>query len=257
MDYSLEQQQARERLAGLALIASAAAAIIATNSPLAPLYQDLLHFKLGLDLPRVGALDVHTFVVDGLMAVFFLLVGLEVKREWFTGRLATSEARRLPVLAAIAGMALPALVYTAVAWSQPELHHGWAIPAATDIAFAIAVLAILGTHAPPSIKVLLVTVAIIDDVGAVAIIALFYTQGLDPYALGAALAVTVALATANLLGIRRRLFYLAGFASCGSSSSRAASTRPSPACSRRRRCRWAGTRIDQRSKASSTTSTRG
>jgi Na+:H+ antiporter, NhaA family len=212
MDYTLAQQAKRERLAGLLLIAAAAAALIASNSPLSGLYDDFLHLKLGIALPRVGPLDVHLLVVDALMAIFFLLVGLEVKREWFEGRLATREARRLPILAAIAGMAVPALIYTAVAWSQPELHHGWAIPAATDIAFAIAVLAILGAHAPPSIKVFLVTVAIIDDVGAVAIIALFYTQDLDTNALAIALGVMIAMATANMLGVRRVLFYLAGFA---------------------------------------------
>lgn len=211
MDYDLAQQAKRERLAGLVLIAAAAAALIASNSPLAPHYQDLLHLELGLSLPRVGPLDLHLFVVDALMAIFFLLVGLEVKREWFEGRLATRDARRLPVLAAIAGMAVPALIYTAVAWSNSELQHGWAIPAATDIAFAIAVLAILGRHAPPSIKVFLVTVAIIDDVGAVAIIALFYTQDLDTNALAMALGVMIAMATAGMLGVRRVFFYLAGF----------------------------------------------
>jgi NhaA family Na+:H+ antiporter len=208
----LARQNARERLAGLVLIAAAAGALIASNSPLAPLYQDLLHLKLGFALPRVGPIDVHLFVVDGLMAIFFLLIGLEVKREWFEGRLATRESRTLPVLAAIAGMAVPAIIYTAVAWSNPELRQGWAIPAATDIAFAIAVLAILGRHAPPSIKVFLVTVAIIDDVGAVAIIALFYTDSLDVNALAMALGVVGALATANMLGVRRTLFYLVGFA---------------------------------------------
>ena len=212
MDYDLAQQNVRERLAGLLLIAAAGAALVASNSPLAPLYQDFLHLKLGVDLPRIGTLDVHKLVVDGLMAIFFLLVGLEVKREWFEGRLATRESRRLPVLAAIAGMAVPALIYTLVAWPYPDLHHGWAIPSATDIAFAIAVLAILGTHAPPSIKVFLVTVAIIDDVGAVAIIALFYTADLDVNALAAALGVMIAMATANMLGARRVSFYLAGFA---------------------------------------------
>ncbi len=212
MDHDLAEQNARERLAGLLLIAAAAAALIASNSPFATLYHDLLHLKLGVELPRIGTLDVHKLVVDGLMAVFFLLVGLEVKREWFEGRLATPASRRLPILAAIAGMAVPAIIYMTVARANPELHHGWAIPTATDIAFAIAVLAILGPRVPPSIKVLLVTVAIVDDVGAVAIIALFYTQNLDTNALALALGTMIAMATANMLGVRRPLFYLAGFA---------------------------------------------
>ena len=212
MDYNLAQQNARERLAGLLLIAAAAAALVASNSTFAPLYHDLLHFKLGLELPRIGTLDVHKLVVDGLMAIFFFLIGLEVKREWFEGRLSTRQSRQLPILAAIAGMAVPAVIYMTVARSNPELHRGWAIPTATDIAFAIAVLAILGSRVPPSIKVFLVTVAIVDDVGAVAIIALFYTQSLDTNALALALATMIAMATANMLGVRRVSFYLAGFA---------------------------------------------
>ena len=212
MSQDLARQTARERLAGLVLIAAAAAALIASNSPLAPLYDGLLHLKLGFALPRVGPIDIHLFVVDGLMAVFFLLIGLEVKREWFEGQLSSREARKLPIVAAIAGMALPALFYLTVVWPDPTLRQGWAIPAATDIAFAIAVLAILGSRVPPSIKVLLVTIAIIDDVGAVVIIALFYTQSLDVAALGMAAGAVAAMAVANMFGVRRPLFYYAGFA---------------------------------------------
>lgn len=212
MDRSFEQQGSRERLAGLLLILAAGSALVAVNSPFEPFYRALLHVDLGLTLPRVGALDLHGLVVDGLMAIFFLLIGMEVKREWFEGRLASRQARQLPLLAAIAGMAVPALIYMAVAWSHPEIHHGWAIPTATDIAFAIAVLAILGAHAPPSIKLFLIAVAIVDDVGAVALIALFYTDSLDINSLAIALGIAGAMATASMLGVRRSLFYLAGFA---------------------------------------------
>jgi len=211
-DFNLQQQTARERLAGLLLIVAAGGALALANSPFSHAYHDFLHMPLGITLPRVGALDVHTFVVDGLMAIFFLLVGMEVKREWFEGRLATRSARQLPILAAIAGMAVPALIFIVVAWSRPEIHHGWAIPTATDIAFAIAVLAILGTHAPPPIKLLLIAIAIVDDVGAVAIIALFYTENLNTISLGIALGVTAAMATGNMLGMRRASFYMLGFA---------------------------------------------
>jgi NhaA family Na+:H+ antiporter len=212
VDQSFEQQGSRERLAGLLLILAAGSALIAVNSPLEPYYHALLHVDLGLTLPRVGALDLHLFVVDGLMAIFFLLIGMEVKREWFEGRLASRQARQLPVLAAIAGMAVPALVYMAVAWGHPEIYHGWAVPTATDIAFAIAVLAILGTHAPPSIKLFLIAVAIVDDVGAVALIALFYTDSLDTTSLAIGLGIMGSMATASMLGVRRSTFYLAGFA---------------------------------------------
>src|SRR4030095_16580746 len=176
--------------AGLALIACAAAALVAANGPLAEAYQGLLHWKAGPYLPRFGQLDLHHWVADGLMAVFFLLVGLEVKREWFEGRLSTPADRRLPIIAAVAGMALPAILFLAVVGADPELVKGWAIPAATDIAFAIGVLAILGRHAPASVKLLLVTVAIVDDIGAVLIIALFYTADLNVPALAAALSLT-------------------------------------------------------------------
>ena len=123
-------------------------------------------------MPRLGQMSLHYWIADGLMAIFFLLVGLEVKREWYDGALATPAERRLPIIAAVAGMAVPALVYSLVIGGDPALANGWAIPAATDIAFAIGVLALLGRHAPPSIKLLLVTIAIVDDIGAVLIIAL-------------------------------------------------------------------------------------
>jgi len=197
--------QARERNAGLLLIAAAAAALMAANSPLAHAYHALLE-------ARLGAFTVHFLVADGLMAIFFLLVGLEVKREWHEGRLATAAARRLPILAAAAGMAVPALIYLAVAGHDPRLLRGWAIPAATDIAFAIGVLALLGSRAPPSLKLLLVTIAIIDDIGAVANIALAYTTSLDPAALGAVALITGAMAAMGMFGVRRLWPFLVGFA---------------------------------------------
>jgi Na+:H+ antiporter, NhaA family len=196
--------RANERGAGLLLIAAAAAALLAANSPLEPAYHALLE-------ARIGTRSLHFLVSDGLMAIFFLLVGLEVKREWYEGRLATPAERRLPIVAATAGMAVPALIYLAVAWSDPQLLRGWAIPAATDIAFAIGVLALLGSRAPPSLKLLLVTIAIIDDVGAVAIIALAYTARLDPLALGAVAMITGAMTGMALFGVRRLWPFLIGF----------------------------------------------
>ena len=145
------------------------------------------------------------------MAIFFLLVGLEVKREWYDGRLSTPAERRLPILAAIAGMGLPALIYIAIVGDDPALIKGWAIPAATDIAFAVGVLAILGCRAPASVKLLLVTIAIIDDIGAVLIIALFYTQSLIVWALGGALALAGAMATLGQFGVRRLWPFMIGF----------------------------------------------
>ena len=195
----------QERLAGLALMAAASVALLVANSPLSDGYQALLHLRL-------GPLDVHQWIADGLMALFFLLVGLEVKREWYEGRLSTAAERRLPIIAATAGMALPALVYLAVTGWDPALDRGWAIPAATDIAFALGVLALLGQRASPAIKLLLVTIAIIDDIGAVAIIALAYTAGLNGMALAAAAIILAAMGAMNLFGVRRLWPYLAGFA---------------------------------------------
>jgi NhaA family Na+:H+ antiporter len=154
---------------------------------------------------------VHHWIADGLMAVFFLLVGLEVKREWYDGRLSTPADRRLPILAAVAGMAVPALIYLAVVGNDARLQRGWAIPSATDIAFAIGVLAILGRRVPASIKLLLVTIAIVDDIGAVIIIALFYTADLNVPALAAALALAGGMAALGQFGVRRLWPFLVGF----------------------------------------------
>lgn len=212
MAQDINKQVRQERMAGLVLIVAAGAALAAANSPLSHAYYDLLHFELGPVLPTMGPLTVHALVADGLMAIFFLLVGMEVKREWYEGKLADPLARRLPIIAAVAGMAVPALVYLLVVGFDPRIAHGWAIPTATDIAFAVAVLAILGTHAPPSIKLLLISIAVVDDVGAVAIIALAYTDSIHSGAMGAAVALAAAMKLMNIMGVRRAWPYLFAFA---------------------------------------------
>ena len=211
MGVESDRQQTNERNAGLLLIAAAGIAVIAGNGPVAPHYQDLLHLKFGPVLPRVGQMALHHWIADGLMAVFFLLVGLEIKREWFDGRLSTPADRRLPILAAVAGMAVPALTYMAVVGGDIDLRNGWAIPAATDIAFAIGVLAILGPRVPASIKLLLITIAIVDDIGAVIIIALFYTADLNVPALAAALALAGGMGALGQFGLRRLWPFMIGF----------------------------------------------
>ena len=204
--------QKQEKLAGLLLIAAAAAALLLANSGLSHSYHAILNAKFGPAMPRFGVMSVHYWIADGLMAIFFLLVGLEVKREWYDGRLATPAERRLPILAAVAGMAVPAFIYLCVTRFDPAVVRGWAIPSATDIAFAVGVLALLGSRANPAIKLLLVTVAIIDDVGAVIIIALVYTADLSATAIGAAALIFGAMAMLNLFGVRRLWPYLIGFA---------------------------------------------
>jgi len=205
-------QQQQEKFAGLLLIAAAAAALLLANSGFAQGFHAILETKLGPPMPRFGAMSVHQWVADGLMAIFFLLIGLEVKREWYDGRLSTPAERRLPIIAAAAGMAVPALLYLMVVGFDPALIQGWAIPSATDIAFAVGVLALLGARANPAIKLLIVTIAIVDDVGAVIIIALVYTADLNVTAIGVAAVLLGCLAALNLFGVRRVWPYLIGFA---------------------------------------------
>ena len=193
-----------EAAGGMPLIAAAGLALIAANSGLAGSYHDLLE-------ARIGPLNLHFWINDALMACFFLLVGLEIKREFLDGNLAGWERRRLPLIAAASGMAVPALVYLAIVGGDPLLARGWAIPAATDIAFAIGVLALLGRRAPASLKLFLTTVAIADDLGAVAIIALVYSGGLRLAALAAAAAIASGLWLLGRMGMTRIWAYLAGF----------------------------------------------
>ncbi|GEP04514.1 Na(+)/H(+) antiporter NhaA [Methylobacterium oxalidis] len=185
---------------GLVLMAAAALALAVANSPLAETYARALHAYL-------GPLSLLHWINDGLMAVFFLLVGLEIKREALDGRLRTWPDRALPGIAALGGMVAPALVYVALNTGSGTLR-GWAIPAATDIAFALGVLALLGRRAPVSLKVFLSAVAIVDDLGAVIIIALFYTGGLDPLMLGLAALTLAALVALNRAGVARLAPYL-------------------------------------------------
>lgn len=192
---------ASESVGGIVLMAAAALALIVANSPLAPSYFSVLS-------AYIGPLNVAHWINDGLMAVFFLLVGLEIKREFLDGQLSTWPRRVLPGIAAAGGMAAPALIFVALNGGSPETLRGWAIPTATDIAFALGVLSLLGNRVPASLKVFLTALAIIDDLGAVIIIALFYTAGLSLTWLAAAAAVLVALVVLNRLGIMRLLPYL-------------------------------------------------
>lgn len=190
-----------EAAGGIILIAAAALALVVANSPLAETYFAALHAYL-------GPLSVLHWVNDALMAVFFLLVGLEIKREMLDGQLSTWPRRMLPGIAAAGGMAVPALVYVAINRDNATALPGWAIPTATDIAFALGVLSLLGNRVPASLKVFLTALAIIDDLGAVIIIALFYTSGLSFAYLAAALAVIVLLIVLNRMGVLSLAPYL-------------------------------------------------
>jgi len=161
-------------------MAAAVLAMIVANSPLSAMYNDVLHSKLSLGIaPLALSKDVLHWINDGLMAIFFFVVGLEIKREVAIGALSNRKTAMLPVIAAIGGMIVPAMIYVAVNWGDQSALRGWAIPAATDIAFAVGVLALLGNRVPVSLKIFLLALAIIDDLGAIIIIALFYSANLS------------------------------------------------------------------------------
>jgi NhaA family Na+:H+ antiporter len=191
-----------ESAGGLILMAVALAALGAANSPLAPVYFGALEAK-------VAGLSVLHWINDALMAVFFLLVGLEIKRELLAGELSTWPRRLLPGLAAVGGMAIPALVFLAVNVGHAGNLRGWAIPTATDIAFALGVLALLGPRVPVSLKIFLTALAIIDDLGAVTIIAALYTAELSVVWLGLAAAAIVLLILCNRSGVTSLIVYAA------------------------------------------------
>lgn len=206
---SLRQFLHHDAAPGVILIVAAALAMALDNSPLAWLYDGLLGVPVAVSIGDL-AIDkpLLLWINDGLMAVFFFLVGLEIKREVLTGQLSSLDQATLPALAAVGGMAVPALVYLGIASGDPAALQGWAIPAATDIAFALGVLSLLGNRVPMSLKVFLLAIAIIDDLGAILIIAFFYTENLSLYSLGISAAAAAVLFMLNRLGVRRFTPYL-------------------------------------------------
>lgn len=190
-----------EAAGGFVLMAAAALALIVANSRFSEIYFESLNAYL-------GGMSVLHWINDGLMVIFFLLVGLEIKREILVGQLSTWPRRILPGIGALGGMIVPALIYFAFNRNDPEALRGWAIPTATDIAFALGVLALLGKRVPVSIKVFLTALAIIDDLGAVVIIALFYTNELSTQYLLIAAGVLAALIVLNRSGVRQLWPYL-------------------------------------------------
>lgn len=199
----------RESSTGILLMVVTIAALVLKNTPLAPVYNAFLHTPVEI---RFGALQIAKplllWINDGLMAVFFLLVGLEVKRELLRGSLSTWQQAALPVIAAIGGMVVPALIYLGFTYREPQSLVGWAIPTATDIAFALGILSLLGNRVPASLKTFLLALAIIDDLGAIIIIALFYTAELSIMSLLFAASALVALFALNRAGVMRRAAYV-------------------------------------------------
>ncbi|CCQ72206.1 Na+/H+ antiporter NhaA [Magnetospira sp. QH-2] len=194
----------KESAGGLALMAAAVAALLVSNSPLAGAYGSLLELPVTVS---IGALGIDKplllWVNDGLMAIFFFLVGLELKREVLEGRLSSFDRASLPFIAAVGGMLVPALIYLAINSGTPENAVGWAIPAATDIAFALGILALMGPSVPVALKVFLLGIAIIDDLGAIIAIALFYTDNLSWQSLVLGGVGLATLAAMNRFGVKR------------------------------------------------------
>jgi NhaA family Na+:H+ antiporter len=191
-----------EASGGIILMGVTVIALAIANSPLAGTYFGILKtYVLGL--------SVLHWINDALMALFFLLVGLEIKREMLDGQLSTWPRRVLPGIAALGGMVVPAFIYLAITWNEPQLRNGWAIPTATDIAFALGVLAVLGSRVPTTLKIFLTALAILDDLGAIIIIAFFYTSDLSLPMLGAAALCLAALVAFNRFGVMMLLPYLA------------------------------------------------
>jgi NhaA family Na+:H+ antiporter len=194
---------------GYLLLGAAVLALILANTPLAWLYNGFLDTAVAV---QFGALKIAKplllWINDGLMAVFFLLVGLEIKREVAEGELSSRHRATLPAVAAVSGIAVPAALYLVINIGSPATQRGWAIPTATDIAFALGVLALLGARAPATLKIFLLATAIIDDLGAIIIIALFYTEDLSLLSLLLGGVGVVLLTILNLLGVKRLAPYL-------------------------------------------------
>ncbi len=205
----LQSFMKRDSSSGIALVIAAALAMLIENSPLKWLYDALLNTPVEV---RVGALQLAKplllWINDGLMAVFFMLIGLEVKREVLEGELSKPDQIVLPALGAFGGMVVPAGIYVWLNWGDEIALNGWAIPAATDIAFALGVLALLGKRLPASLRVFLMALAIFDDLSAIIIIALFYTTDLSSTSLGIAALTVAGLVLLNLLNVTRIAAYV-------------------------------------------------
>ncbi|MCG9729938.1 Na+/H+ antiporter NhaA [Shewanella sp. Isolate13] len=200
MERAIRNFLSQESAGGILLMISVVLAMLLANSPLSGMYQGFLETEMQV---RVGSLDIDKTLIhwinDGLMAIFFMLIGLEVKRELLEGALSSRAQASLPTFAAIGGMVFPAAVYLIFNYSDPLTQVGWAIPAATDIAFALGIMALLGSRVPVALKVFLLALAIIDDLGVVVIIALFYSSDLSTVSL-----VVAAIAILGLVGLNRK-----------------------------------------------------
>lgn len=194
-------------ISGILLFISVIAALIWSNSQYSESYHDLwkMHFTIGLNDYKIDK-SLHHWINDGLMAIFFFVIGLEIKREVMAGELSSVKKAALPAAAAVGGMMIPALIYILFNFNTPA-ESGWGVPMATDIAFILGVLSLLGNKVPLSLKIFLTALAIVDDLGAVMVIAFFYTENLVILSLEYGLVFLIILLIANRLGIRNSTFY--------------------------------------------------
>jgi len=197
-----------EAMSGVVLLAAAAIALGWANSPWASAYEALWHLKLGLGAAEfLPARDLHFWVNDGLMSIFFLVVGLEIRREMHDGALSDPRVATLPIVAAVGGVVVPALLYVLIN-TDPAARRGWAIPTATDIAFAVGVLSLIGKEVPPALRMLLLTLAIIDDIAAILVIAFFYSSGIAVGGLLIVAAGVLGVLLLQWLGVQAALAYV-------------------------------------------------
>ncbi len=191
---------------GILLLLCVALSLLIANSDLAQDFQQLLDTKIGTEIFHLNY-PISIWINDGLMAIFFLLVGLEIKREIIEGELSSLKSASLPILAALGGMAVPALIFAAFNYNTPYIH-GWAIPMATDIAFSLAIISMLGKKVPLSVKIFLAALAIVDDLGAIVVIAIFYTEQIHWWYLGLSAAMVALLFVLNKMKIQKHIFYI-------------------------------------------------
>jgi len=191
---------------GIVLIVFVLISLLIANSSLSGSFQNLLDTETGTELFHLNY-SVSVWVNDGLMAIFFLLVGLEIKRELLEGELSDIKKASLPIFAALGGMLIPAIIYFGFNYNT-DYKNGWAIPMATDIAFSLAIISLLGKSVPNSLKIFLSALAIVDDLGAIIVIALFYTDSIDWISLGICGGITTLLIILNKIGIKKLLFYI-------------------------------------------------
>jgi NhaA family Na+:H+ antiporter len=209
LDATFQEFLSHQQSAGFLIIGFTALALVLANLPFHELIEKIWQLHAGIEVGSFRfILTFHEWVNDGLMAIFFFMVGLEIKREILGGELSSFKKASLPIAAALGGMVVPAVIYTAVNLNHPETSHGWGVPMATDIAFALAVLLLAGNKVPFALKLLLTSLAVVDDLGAIIVIAVFYAKGLQLNYLLAAGGITLWMGLMNYAGVRRFVWYL-------------------------------------------------